>query len=66
MKGDICFMNNKNKIKRLLYLEKELTNTIHLQVTEYLLRDKEIDTKDLKDGLDYIIDENLFFFNKDR
>ena len=59
-------MNNKNKIKRLLYLEKELTNAIHLQITEYLLRDKEVDTKDLKNGLDYIIDENLFFFNKDR
>jgi len=59
-------MDNKNKIKRLLYLEKELTNAIHLQITEYLLRDKEVDTKDLKSGLDYIIDENLFFFNKDR
>lgn len=59
-------MDNKNKIKRLLYLEKELTNAIHLQITEYLLRDKEVDTKDLKNGLDYIIDENLFFFNKDR
>lgn len=59
-------MSNKNKIKGLLYLEKELTNAIHLQITEYLLRDKEVDTKDLKNGLDYIIDENLFFFNKDR
>lgn len=59
-------MNNKNKVKILLYLEKELTNAIHLQITEYLLRDKEVDTKDLKNGLDYIIDENLFFFNKDR
>lgn len=59
-------MDNKSKIKGLLYLEKELTNAIHLQITEYLLRDKEVDTKDLKNGLDYIIDENLFFFNKDR
>ena len=49
----------KNKIKTLLYLRKELDAIIDNYITEYVLREKDINTSDMKESLIYHIEENL-------
>lgn len=49
----------KEKIKRLLYLKKELNDIIDNYITEVVLRDKEMDVERFKESLVYHIDDNL-------
>ena len=49
----------KEKIKRLLYLKKELNDIIDNYITEIILRDKELDMECFKESLVYHIDDNL-------
>lgn len=51
------------KIKRLLYLRKELDTVIDNTITEYLLRN-ELDIEYLRDSLSYRIDDNLSAFKR--
>lgn len=55
-----------DKVKRLLYLRKELDNIIDNAITEYVLREKELDIKSLRDSLSYHIDDNLDAFKQNR
>ncbi len=49
----------RKKIKRLLYLKKELNDIIDNYITEIVLRDKELDVEHFKESLVYHIDDNL-------
>lgn len=50
-------VEQKNQIKRLLYLRRELGNVIENAITEYVLREKPLDVNNLKDSLLYRIDD---------
>ena len=50
---------NKEAIKRLMYLRGQLENRIDNIITEYYMRDKEYSTEQIKDTLDYCIDDAL-------
>lgn len=50
---------NKEAIKRLMYLRGQLENRIDNMITEYYMRDKEFSTEQIKDTLDYCIEDVL-------
>ncbi len=56
----------KEKIKRLLYLKKELNDIIDNYITEIVLRDKEMDMERFKESLVYHIDDNLDALKRNR
>lgn len=49
----------KAKVKRLLYLRKELDNIIENEITETVLREKELDIEKFRDSIIYHLDDNL-------
>lgn len=50
---------NKEAIKRLMYLRGQLENRIDIIITEHYMRDKEFTTEQIKDILDYCIEDAL-------
>ena len=50
---------NKEAIKRLMYLRGQLENRIDNIITEYYMRDKEYSTEQIKNTLDYCIEDAL-------
>ena len=56
----------KAKIKRLLYLRKELNDIIDNCIMETVLRGKDIDIEQLKDGLVYHVEDNIVALEQGR
>lgn len=56
----------KEKINRLLYLEQQLINIIHNEITENVIRDKETDVDRLRESLIYHIDDQLHWLKQGR
>lgn len=49
----------KAKVKRLLYLRRELDNIIENEITETALREKEVDIEKFRESIIYHLDDNL-------
>ena len=49
----------KEKVKRLLYLRKELDNIIDNAITEEVLRGREVDAESLRESVIYHLDDQL-------
>lgn len=56
----------KEKISRLLYLRKELETIIDNEITEVVLRGREIDAEGFRESLLYHLDDNLDALRQNR
>lgn len=59
-------MDTKKVVSRLLYLRKEIDNTIDNFITEDALRDREVDADKVRDRILYQLDEQLEFLRQER
>lgn len=59
-------MSKTREIARLIYLRKILDERIDEFITSYLLRDKELDVKQIKESLLYHIEDNLECYKQGR
>ena len=56
----------KYEISTLLYMEHMIDNTVNQLITDRILRGKEVNYKDFKESINYILDEQTRFISQNK
>jgi len=58
--------SNYRKVARLISLRNMIDTILDNAITDYVMLNKSLDTEQLKESLDYVIEDNIDAYNQGR